>query len=58
VSFELNNTTLADAAKVRERMREAGIADVMFWRNRVTVGGACARPVNERIRCLVSGACQ
>lgn len=58
VNFELSNTTLADAKRVRTLVKASKLAAIMLWRNGATQGGACSLDVNKKIACLAYGACR
>lgn len=57
IVFELQGTTLDDARKVHEIVRNEGFSGVMLWRNYAEVGGACDTASNRKIACLVFGSC-
>jgi hypothetical protein len=56
--FELNETTIAEAATVRKLILSEGMAGVMFWRNYAKAGGDCSSPANRKIACIVTGKCE
>jgi hypothetical protein len=57
VTYELNGTSLDDAALVRALIFKNNLLGVLFWRNLATPGGACSSAPNRKISCLVHGTC-
>lgn len=57
VTFQLSDTTLADAKAVRDLVLENHIAAVTLWQNRADLSGGCDTPLNRKITCLTKGQC-
>lgn len=55
--FELRDTTLADAAIVRELAVKHGVFAVSLWRNHAEQGGECETSTNRKIACIAYGKC-
>lgn len=57
VDFELADTSVADAEKVRGFILRDKLAGAMLWRHKAQQGGPCTEPVNRKIACLAFGRC-
>lgn len=55
INFELANTTLDDAAFVRDTIRGDRLAGVLLWRDHAVQGGACDLPVNRKLAIVALG---